>query len=81
MQRSIQAISRGQNLPKALLAMYMPNIVNQLVESKAMAYQARQMGLSVSDQELADTLQAEFAAQMGGKFDMNAYQGYLSQQG
>jgi peptidyl-prolyl cis-trans isomerase D len=80
-QRSIQGITRGQNLPKGLLAMYMPNIVNQLVESKAMAYQARQMGLSVSDQELAETIQAEFAAQMGGKFDMNAYQGYLSQQG
>jgi peptidyl-prolyl cis-trans isomerase D len=80
-QRTIQMVSRGQNLPKGLLAMYMPNIVNQLVETKAMAYQARQMGIRVSDQELADTLQAEFAAQMGGKFDMDVYKSYLSQQG
>jgi peptidyl-prolyl cis-trans isomerase D len=80
-QRTIQSITRGQNLPKGLLAMYMPNIVNQLVETKAMAYQAKQMGLNISDQELADTLQAEFAAQMGGKFDIDLYKSYLSQQG
>jgi len=80
-QRTIQSITRGQSLPKGLLAMYMPNIVNQLVETKAMAYQAKQMGLRVSDQELADTLQSEFAAQMGGKFDMDLYKSYLAQQG
>jgi peptidyl-prolyl cis-trans isomerase D len=80
-QRSIQNITRGQTLPKGLLAMYLPNIVNELVESKAMAYKARQLGLTVSDQELADTLQSEFAPQMGGKFDMDLYKNFLSQQG
>jgi peptidyl-prolyl cis-trans isomerase D len=80
-QRTIQNITRGQNLPKGLLGMYLPNIVNQLVESKAMAYQAKQMGLMVSDQELADTLQSEFAAQMGGKFDLDTYKAFLTQQG
>lgn len=80
-QRTIQGITRGQNLPKGLLAMYLPNIVNELVESKAMAYKASEMGLSVSDQDLADTLQAEFAAQMGGKFDMDSYKAFLANQG
>ena len=80
-QRNIQSMTRGQQLPKGLLAMYLPNIVNQLVESKAMAYQAKQMGLTVSDQALAETLQGEFAAQMGGKFDMDIYKSYLSQIG
>lgn len=80
-QRTIQNISRGQNLPKGLLAMYMPNIINQLVESKAMAYEAKRLGLRVSDQELADSLQSEFAAQMGGKFDLDLYKSFLAQQG
>jgi peptidyl-prolyl cis-trans isomerase D len=80
-QRSIQGMTRGQNLPKGLLAMYLPNIVNQLVESKAMAYKAKEMGLRVSDQELSDTIQAEFAAQLGGKFDMEIYKSYLNQMG
>jgi peptidyl-prolyl cis-trans isomerase D len=74
-------MTRGQSLPKGLLAMYMPNIVNQLVEEKAMAYQAKQMGLTISDQELSDTLQSELAPQMGGKFDMDVYKNYLTQQG
>jgi peptidyl-prolyl cis-trans isomerase D len=80
-QRTIQSMTRGQSLPKGLLAMYMPNIVNQLVEEKAMAYQAKQMGLTISDQELSDTLQSELAPQMGGKFDMDVYKNYLTQQG
>lgn len=80
-QRTIQSMTRGQSLPKGLLAMYMPNIVNQLVEEKAMAYQARQMGMTISDQELSDTLQSELAPQMGGKFDMDIYKNYLTQQG
>jgi peptidyl-prolyl cis-trans isomerase D len=80
-QRTIQSITRGQNLPKALLAMYLPNIVNQLVETKAMAYKAREMGIHVSEQEVADSVQSQFAAQMGGKFDLEVYKAFLSQQG
>ncbi|HEY3454071.1 MAG TPA: peptidylprolyl isomerase [Bryobacteraceae bacterium] len=81
-QREIQRITRGQaNLPKGLIAMYIPSIVNQLVEQKALAYKAREMGLSISDDELISTIQSTFAAQMGGKFDMQIYRGFLAQQG
>jgi peptidyl-prolyl cis-trans isomerase D len=81
-QREIQRITRGQsNLPKGILAMYIPTIVNQLVEQKALAYKAREMGLSVSDEELGSVIQATFAAQMGGKFDIQIYRSFLAQQG
>ena len=81
-QRAVQRITRGQtNLPKGILAMYLPSIVNQLVEAKAMAYKAREVGLRVSDQELGDAIQAEFASELGGKFDMSIYQAVLSEQG
>jgi peptidyl-prolyl cis-trans isomerase D len=81
-QRQIAIATRGQtNLPKGVLAMYIPNIVNQLVEQKAMAYKAKEMGLTLSDDELADAIQAEFAAQMGGKFDKQMYLGYINQIG
>lgn len=80
-QRAIQNVTRGQaNLPKGLLAMYVPTIINQLIEAKAMAYKAREMGLQVSDQELGDAIQSEFT-QAFGKFDMNMYQQVLAQQG
>lgn len=82
LQRGLQAVTRGQsNLPRSIMAMYAPMMLNQLIESKAMAYKAREMGLKVSDQELGDSIENEFAAQLGGKFDMNIYRSVLSQQG
>jgi len=81
-ERQIQGLTRGQsNLPKSILAMYVPTIVNQLIEGKAMAYKAREMGLRISDQELGDTIQAELAGAFGGKFDVKTYQAALAQQG
>ncbi len=81
-QRAVQNVTRGQqNLPKGLLAMYVPMIVNQMIEGKAMAYKAREMGLRISDQQLADTILAEVTPAMGGAFDKNTYQALLAQQG
>ena len=81
-QRALEGITRGQaNLPKGILGMYAPMLVNQMIEEKAMAYKAREMGLRVSDQELGDAIQNEFATQTGGKFDMSIYQAVLAQQG
>ncbi|HEX4748774.1 MAG TPA: SurA N-terminal domain-containing protein, partial [Bryobacteraceae bacterium] len=81
-ERTLQNLTRGQqNLPRAVMAMYVPSVVNQLVEAKAMAYQARQMGLQISNQELGDAISAEFAAAMGGNFDLKVYQAILQQQG
>jgi len=82
LQRAVQRITRGQaNLPRAVLAMYVPSLVDQLIEEKAMAYKARQVGLRVSDQELGDAIQTEFSSQLGGKFDMNIYKAVLAEQG
>jgi peptidyl-prolyl cis-trans isomerase D len=80
-QRAVQRITQGQtNLPKGIIAMYVPSIVNQLIEAKAMAYKAREMGIRISDQELGDAIEAEFAPELGGKFDLKVYQMILSQQ-
>ncbi len=81
-QRSIQGITRGQtNLPKGILAMYVPSMVNQMIEAKALAYKAREMGFHISDQELGDAIASELAPAFGGKFDLNTYQMALAQQG
>lgn len=80
-QRQLALYSRGQNLPRALMAMYVPRIVDNLVEQKAMAYKAKEMGLTISNEELADAIVTGFAPQMGGKFDQRAYEGALAQEG
>ena len=81
-QRAVDRITRNQpNLPKGIMGMYVPSLINQLVEAKAMAYQAGQMGLKVSDEELGNTIQSEVAAQLGGTFDPNIYRTVVEQQG
>ncbi len=82
LQRTVQQIqSRQQNMPKALLAFYIPSIVSQMIDAKAMAYKAREIGLRVSDQELGNSIQSEFTSQLGQQFNMNVYQQILAQQG
>lgn len=81
-ERQIALITRGQaNLPKGILAMYIPRIVDQLVEQKAMAYKAKEMGLRISDNDLADAIENGFAGQMGGTFDKVRYEQALAQEG
>ncbi len=73
-QRAVDRVTQNQpNLPRGLMAMYLNPLVNQLVEAKALAYKARQMGLRVSDEELSDAIQAQVAPALGGKFDQATY--------
>ncbi len=81
-QRQIAQLTRGQsNLPKGILAMYIPRIVEQLVEQKAMAYKAKEMGLTISDEQLGDAIVAGVAAQMGGTYDKDRLKDALRQEG
>src|SRR5947209_4296526 len=80
-ERAVDAVTRNQpNLPKGIMAMYLPQIINQLVESKAMAYQARRIGLRVSDEELGDTIQSQFSQELGGNFDPAIYRRVVESQ-
>ena len=46
-----------------------------------MAYKAKEMGLSISDTELGDAIEAGFAPQMGGTFNKDLYERTLAMQG
>ena len=81
-QRSLAQALQGQaNLPKGIVAMYIPRIVERLVAQKAMAYKAKEMGLTISDSELGDAIENGFAPQMGGTFNKDRYEQALAQQG
>ena len=74
-QRAVAQALQGQaNLPKGIVAMYIPRIVERLVAQKAMAYKAKEMGLTISDAELGDAIEAGFAPQMGGTFNKDTYE-------
>lgn len=82
-QVAVDRITRqSQGIPKALLAMYVPQIINQLVTQKALAYEAKRMGLQVSDAELASVIQAQFSQlSPNGQLDQATYRNFIEQQG
>ncbi|HEX4227693.1 MAG TPA: peptidyl-prolyl cis-trans isomerase [Bryobacteraceae bacterium] len=82
LQQSIDSINQRQNIPKQLMAQYVPVILNSMVEVEALAYRARQLGITVSDAELADLIRADMSRALGGtNFDLSLYQAALAQQG
>ena len=66
-------------LPRAIMAQYVPAMTNQLVELYAKAYKAKQLGLTISDDELAGSIQQLVAQQLGGKFDPAIYRQMVEQ--
>jgi peptidyl-prolyl cis-trans isomerase D len=74
-------MSTQKNMPRAFMSMYVPSVVNQYIEMYAKAYKARQLGLTVSDEELANNIQRMMAPQMGGKFDKTYYAAMLQDRG
>src|SRR5689334_16041807 len=55
-QQRFQQISRGRNLPPAMLAIYAPQLVNQIATERAVVYEARRLGLKVTEAELVEAL-------------------------
>ena len=74
-------MSAQKNMPRAFMSMYVPSVVNQYIEMYAKAYKAKQLGLTVSDEELANNIQRIMATQMGGKFDKTYYAAMLQDRG
>jgi len=52
--RAVQNMSRGRQMPAELLAMYVPQMVEQLISDRAMAYEAKRLGLEVSDSRMGN---------------------------
>jgi peptidyl-prolyl cis-trans isomerase D len=74
-------MSTQKNVPRAFMAMYVPSVVNQYIEMYAKAYKAKQLGLNISDEELANNIQRMMAPQMGGKFDKTYYAAMVQDRG
>jgi peptidyl-prolyl cis-trans isomerase D len=74
---------RGRQIPAEIVPNYVPQMVNQMVTDRALEYEARKLGLEVSDQDVADYLRQGFPQLFqDGKFvGKDAYASILAQQG
>src|ERR1035438_6944333 len=82
-RRLIQAQTRGRQIPAEIIPNYVPQIIDQMINDRAMEYEARKLGMEVSDQDLADNLRANYGGLFqDGKFDgKDVYAAMLAQQG
>src|SRR5579863_4792168 len=55
-QLSIQAAMRGRQVPPEMLAYYVPQLIEQMINDRSMAYEAKQLGLKVSDEDTSNAI-------------------------
>jgi peptidyl-prolyl cis-trans isomerase D len=81
-QQLIQATMRGRQLPPEIIPNYIPEIVNNVVTDRALAYEAQRMGLQVTDDQLRQAIQQTLPNLFpDGKFvGKDAYAALLAQQ-
>ncbi len=81
-QKLVQATMKNKQFPAELLPNYLPNMVDQMVTERALAYEAKRLGIVVTDQDVADTIR-QIAPSLfpDGKFvGKDAYAAILAQQ-
>jgi peptidyl-prolyl cis-trans isomerase D len=56
-QRSVQNVMRGGQVPSELLSGYVPQMIESMITERALAYQAERLGYRVTDDDLAHAIQ------------------------
>lgn len=81
--KAIQNMTRNRQMPPELLAIYVPQIVQQMITDRAMAYEANRLGIKATSDEtenaIMDSLPAEIVK--NGKVDATTLNALLQQQG
>jgi peptidyl-prolyl cis-trans isomerase D len=55
-QAQIETTMRGRQIPPEVLPTFVPQIVNQMITDRVLAYEAQQLGFQVTDQDLANAI-------------------------
>jgi len=81
--RVIQNMTKNRQLPAELLAIYLPQIVQQMIAERAMAYEAGRLGLKVTPDETENAIMDQLPADLvkDGKVDTTSLNALLQQQG
>jgi peptidyl-prolyl cis-trans isomerase D len=81
-QKVVEQVTRGRQVPSALLAAYVPRIVDDLVTQRALAYQAEKLGFQVTDVQMSEAIRQLIPSLFqDGKFvGTQAYSAMLAQQ-
>jgi peptidyl-prolyl cis-trans isomerase D len=81
-QLYVQRVMKNRQIPSNLLQVFVPQIVDQMINERAMVYAAHEMGFEVSDSDLSEAIQQIFPQLFqDGKFaGRDAYASVLAEQ-
>ena len=81
-QQTIQAVTRNRQVPDEMLQFYLPQIIDQMITERAVAYQAKRMGFRITDEEVANAIRSMLTQYFpDGNIPDEAYRQFLQQQG
>src|ERR1700722_17845835 len=75
-QQQLKNVLQNRRLPPEFASTYIPQIVDQAIAERAVAYEAQQLGIRISDRDLANSLRSMPFASL----PMDQYQQYVEQQ-
>jgi peptidyl-prolyl cis-trans isomerase D len=75
-QQQLRNVLQNQRLPPEFASTYLPQLVDQAIAERAVAYEAEQLGFRISDKDLASTLRSFPFANL----PPDQYQQYVGQQ-
>jgi peptidyl-prolyl cis-trans isomerase D len=79
-QAQLQSVLKNKNFPATMIQNYIPEFVNQFVAERATACHANDMGLRVSEEEVANAIKSMLPNVFQGGFNKQLYAGFLAQQ-
>jgi peptidyl-prolyl cis-trans isomerase D len=81
-QALMQNVIRSRRVPQEMVPHYVPQLIDQMITERAIAFQAKRMGFRVSDEDVANAIRSMLPQMIGsGDFNATAYSRYLQQQG
>src|SRR5437016_5344872 len=81
-QRAIRNATRNREMPPEMMQHYIPQIIDEMINEKALAYQASRMGMKVTEAEAAKAIRESMPQLFpDGKFvGKESYAAFLAQQ-
>lgn len=82
-QKVVQATLRNRQLPPEILPSFVPQMIQDMITERALAYEAQQLGFQVTDQDLRNTIRQSIPSLFpnGNFVGRDAYAATLAQQG
>src|SRR3954447_983959 len=81
-QATLQGMMRNKSIPPEMVQLYIPQLVDQMINERALAYQAKRMGFEVSEAETANAIRSVLSQLFpNGEFNKDVYERFLAEQG